>query len=111
MNILGENGERGQVEVNKPDIGLNGEAITQNDLSVGKYDVISTVGPSFGSKREEMVKMMIEAMQYAPTMAGVIAPMIFKYSDWPGAQEIAAKLEQAAQQQMALEAQGAKPPQ
>ena len=111
LNILGENGERGQVEVNKPDIGLNGEAITQNDLSVGKYDVISTVGPSFGSKREEMVKMMIEAMQYAPTMAGVIAPMIFKYSDWPGAQEIAAKLEQAAQQQMALEAQGAKPPQ
>ncbi len=111
LNILGENGERGQVEVNKPDIGAQGEETTTNDLSVGKYDVISTVGPSFGSKREEMVKMIIESMQYAPQMAGVLAPMIFKYSDWPGAQEIAQKLEQAAQQQAALAAQGAKPPQ
>jgi len=111
LNILGENGERGQVEVNKPDIGAQGEETTTNDLSVGKYDVISTVGPSFGSKREEMVKMIIESMQYAPALAGVLAPMIFKYSDWPGAQEIAGKLEQAAQQQAALAAQGAKPPQ
>ena len=55
--------------------------------------------------------MIIESMQYAPQMAGVLAPMIFKYSDWPGAQEIAQKLEQAAQQQAALAAQGAKPPQ
>jgi hypothetical protein len=58
-----------------------------------------------------MVKMIIESMQYAPTLAPILAPMIFKYSDWPGAQEIAQKLEQAAQQQAALEAQGAKPPQ
>ena len=99
------------MEVNKPDIGAQGEEITTNDLSVGKYDVISTVGPSFGSKREEMVKMIIESMQYAPALAGVLAPMIFKYSDWPGAQEIAGKLEQAAQQQQALAAQGAKQPQ
>ena len=55
--------------------------------------------------------MIIESMQYAPALAGVLAPMIFKYSDWPGAQEIAEKLEQAAQQQAALAAQGAKPPQ
>jgi hypothetical protein len=107
LNVLGENGERGLVPVNQPVVGDSGEIVTQNDLTIGKYDVIASIGASFGSKREEMVKSMIEAMQYAPALAGVIAPLIFKYSDWPGAQEIAGKLEEAAQQQqeMAQQAQ------
>jgi hypothetical protein len=101
LNILGENGERDIVQVNQPTVDNNGQPIITNDLSVGKYDVIATVGASFGSKREEMVRMLIESMQYAPMLAPVIAPMIFKYSDWPGAQEVASKIEQAvtAQQQ------------
>jgi hypothetical protein len=117
LNVLGENGERGLVPVNQPVVGDSGEIVTQNDLTIGKYDVIASIGASFGSKREEMVKSMIEAMQYAPTLAGVIAPLIFKYSDWPGASEIAGKIEEAAQQQqeMAQKAQmaeqGGQPPQ
>jgi hypothetical protein len=117
LNVLGENGERGLVPVNQPVVGDSGEIVTQNDLTIGKYDVIASIGSSFGSKREEMVKSMIEAMQYAPTLAGVIAPLIFKYSDWPGASEIAGKIEEAAQQQqeMAQKAQmaeqGGQPPQ
>ena len=117
LNILGENGERGLVNVNQPAVGQNGEDAVQNDLTIGEYDVIATVGASFGSKREEMVKMMIESMQYAPQLAGIIAPLIFQYSDWPGAQEIAAKLEQAAQQQQQMAQQesiaksGGQPPQ
>lgn len=43
--------------------------------------------------------MMIEAMQYAPTVAPVIAPLIFKYSDWPGAQEVAEELKREVEQQ------------
>jgi hypothetical protein len=103
LNILGENGERGVAQVNQPAVGANGEPAIANDLTVGKFDVIATVGASFGSKREEMVRMLIESMQYAPMLAPVIAPLIFKYSDWPGAQEVAAKIEQAvvAQQQAA----------
>ena len=103
--------------MNQPAVGQNGEDAVQNDLTIGKYDVIATVGASFGSKREEMVKMMIESMQYAPQLAGIIAPLIFKYSDWPGAQEIAAKLEQASQQQQQMAQQesiaksGGQPPQ
>jgi hypothetical protein len=117
LNVLGENGERGLVPVNQPVVGDSGEIVTQNDLTIGKYDVIASIGASFGSKREEMVKSMIEAMQYAPSLAGVIAPLVFKYSDWPGASEIAGKLEEAAQQQqeMAQQAQmaeqGGQPPQ
>ena len=105
LNILGENGERGLVPVNQPNVGQNGEMMTSNDITIGKYDVIASIGASFGSKREEMVKSMIEAMQYAPALAGVIAPLIFKYSDWPGAQEISSKLEEASQQKMQMEQQ------
>ena len=42
--------------------------------------------------------MMIESMQYAPMLANVIAPLVFKYSDWPGAEEIAAEIKKASEQ-------------
>jgi hypothetical protein len=103
LNVLGENGERGVMPVNQPVVGQNGEMATANDLTVGKYDVIASIGASFGSKREEMVKMMIESMQYAPTLAGVIAPLIFEHSDWPGAQEIAIKIKEETERQARLQ--------
>jgi hypothetical protein len=54
-----------------------------------------------------MVSMMIESMQYAPTIAPIIAPLIFKYSDWPGAEEVAQEIKKAMeQQQMMAAAQG-----
>lgn len=107
LNILGENGERGVVQVNQPIVDAQGNDAIGNDLSVGKYDVIATVGASFGSKREEMVKMLIEASQYAPMLAPVIIPFVFKYSDWPGAQEVFAAIQQTvqAQQQQAVNEQ------
>jgi len=92
MQIMGETGEHELVDVNVP----TGDGGIANDLSVGKYDLIATVGASFSSKRQEMQEMMIQSMQYAgPELAGIIAPLVFKYSDWPGAQEIAAELTKA----------------
>jgi len=111
VQIMNEQGEHSLVDVNKPVVGDGGEEVgLQNDLSVGKYDLISTIGSSFASKREEMTESMIQAMQYAgPEIAAVIAPLIFKYSDAPGSQEVHAELQkaiQAMQQQSAQ--QGAK---
>jgi len=87
LQIMGEDGEHSLVKVNQPDM-VDGQPTIQNDLTVGKYDLIASIGASFSSKREEMVQMMIESMQYAPMLAPVIAPLIFKYSDYPGAAEI-----------------------
>mgnify|MGYP001457118879 CR=1 FL=1 len=101
LRIMGDDGEQKVVNVNTP-VPTEAGIATVNDLSVGKYDLISTMGASFSSKREEMTQMMIESMQYAPTLAGVIAPLVFKYSDWPGAQEIAAELKKAVDQQQAV---------
>jgi hypothetical protein len=88
LRVMDE-GDNERIEnVNVPVIGMGGENITENDLSVGKYDLIATVGTSFGSKREEMADTMIKAMQFAPMLAPVIAPLVFKFSDVPGAEEI-----------------------
>jgi hypothetical protein len=79
--------------------------VTVNDLTVGKYDLIATVGASFGSKREEMVQTMIQSMQYAPMLANVIVPLIFKYSDFPGAEEIAGQIKAQADMMQAQQVQ------
>ena len=106
LQIMGESGETSSVNINQPVVGQDGSITVANDLSVGKYDLIATTGASFGSKRMEMVRMMIESMQYAPQLAPVIAPLVFKYSDWPGAQEIYAKLTEEIRKQQVAIAQG-----
>jgi hypothetical protein len=88
IRIRGESDEEALIGINKPVFGEQGTATVENDLTVGKYDVIATAGGSFGSRRQEAVRTLIEAMQYAPNVAPIIAPFIFKYSDFPGSQEI-----------------------
>lgn len=100
LQVMDETGNQQAVEVNKPVMGDGGIEL-ENDLSVGKYDLIATVGPSFGSKRQEMVEMMVQSMQYAPDLAPIIAPLIFKYSDWDGAEEIANAIQEAVEKRPA----------
>lgn len=95
LRIRGENDEEQIVDVNIPAADAEGNFTLMNDLSVGKYDLIATVGASFSSKRQEMVEMLIESMQYAPQLAVVIAPLIFKYADFPGAEEVYAEIKKA----------------
>ena len=92
---MDENGEHSVTEVNRPTLSEDGETVgMENDLSVGKYDLIATVGASFASKRQEMTDRMERAMQYAgPEVAQIIAPLMFKFDDTPGSQEIAAAIE------------------
>lgn len=113
MRIRGEDGSEQLVTVNNPVLGPNGEVVRQNDLTVGKYDLIATVGASFSSKRQEMVELMVNAMQYAPMLANVIAPLIFEYSDFPGSKEISEALKrqtQIIQQQQQMAAQQGQQP-
>ena len=89
LRIRGEEGKEERiVNVNQPVANAEGGVTIENDLSVGQYDLIATVGASFSSERQETVQMMMEAMQYAPQLAPVIAPLMFKYSDTPGSEEI-----------------------
>lgn len=59
---------------------------------VGDYDVAVTIGPSFATKRAEAADSMLGFMKAVPQAAPVIGDLIAKNMDWPGAQEIAARL-------------------
>jgi len=97
LRVMDEAGNQGMVEVNTPVMGPDGEIGVEYDLTVGKYDLIATAGASYDSKRQEMVEMMVQAMQYAPDYAGLLVPLVFKYSDYPGSEEISAEITKGIQ--------------
>jgi hypothetical protein len=66
------------------------------DLTAGKYDLTVTTRPSFTTKREEAAYSMTEALRAFPEAGPVIVPELAKNLDWPGADDIAAKLEALA---------------
>jgi hypothetical protein len=63
-----------------------------HDLTVGKYDLTVTTGPSFTTKREEAAMQMTEFVRSFPAAAPVIGDLLAKNLDWPGADEIADRL-------------------
>jgi hypothetical protein len=62
------------------------------DLSVGKYDLVVDVGPSYTTRRAEASEQMMKLIQAYPPVAPIIGDLIAKNLDWPGAQEIADRL-------------------
>lgn len=70
------------------------------DLTAGKYDLIVNSGPSFTSRREEAAMQMTEMMRAYPAVAPVIGDLIAKNMDWPGADEIAKRLQKMLPQQL-----------
>lgn len=62
------------------------------DLSVGKYDLVVDVGPSYQTKRAEAADQMMALIKAFPQAAPVIGDLVAKNLDWPGAQEIADRL-------------------
>jgi hypothetical protein len=63
------------------------------DLAAGKYDVTCESGPSFTTRREEAAEQMMKFVQAFPAAAPIIGDMIAKNLDWPGADEMAKRLQ------------------
>jgi hypothetical protein len=80
------------VEVNQ-EIEVEGVNEIVNDTSVGIYDVVVTVGPSFTTQRTEARQSMSEFIQYYPAAAPIIGDLYAKAMDWPGAEEVSKRLE------------------
>lgn len=122
MRVLGEDGKAKNVPINTPyqkpedeqgnNMGtpeqndgmseqneMQGMVMAMHDLSVGKYDVVVKAGPSFTTQREEAAAQMTQLLQAFPPAAPVIGPMLVKAMDWPGADDIAEKLEALANPQ------------
>jgi hypothetical protein len=63
------------------------------DLSVGKYDVVVEVGPSFNTQREEVRDAILEFIRVYPQSAPVLGDLLAKHMDWPQADVIARRLQ------------------
>lgn len=96
--IIGEDGQADHATVS---VGM-GQAVTEEqdeegairkiyDPSVGTYDVVVKVGPSFATKRLESAEFLTQAAQAAkdPVTAQVLSYLALKSQDWPEADEAA----------------------
>jgi hypothetical protein len=95
---MGENGDHELHEVNQPTMQADpttGQAmqVIMNNLAAGKYDMVVTTGPSYATKRQEATQSMMDFLQYNPNAAPLIGDLIAKNQDWPGADEIADRLQ------------------
>ncbi len=84
----------------QPQTDTMGQVMTQVfDLGAGKYDLTVETGPSYSTQREEAANQMIELIRAFPAAAPVIGDLLVKNLDWPGADEIAQRLQGLQQQQ------------
>jgi hypothetical protein len=71
---------------------ISGKTLKLFDLSMGKYDVVADT-KIMSTRRQEMLEGMASVAQAAPNIAPLLIPEIAKAQDWPGAQDIARKVE------------------
>lgn len=79
--------------------------------TMGKYAVTVTVGPSYATKRIEASESMMAFAHAMPQTASLIADLIAKYQDWPGAAEMATRLAKAVPANLLTPDQKDVPPQ
>lgn len=101
VRIVKPDGTHKNVEVNKPEKVVDNEGTEfaqavqkiTNDLTVGKYDVIVTAGPAYNTLREEAAAAMIEIGGKWPKLMDIAGDKVVRALDWPGAEEIAERIE------------------
>lgn len=66
------------------------EGVTQyvNDLTIGKYDVVATIGPSYTTQRQEALAMLLDLAGQVPQFAAATIDLIIKNIDVPGSEEL-----------------------
>jgi hypothetical protein len=69
-----------------------GQQVLYNDIQAGKMDVVVTTGPSYTTQRMEATEALLEFVRVVPAAGPVILDRIAANMDWPGAQELAARL-------------------
>lgn len=79
--------------------------------NLGRYGVTITTGPSYATRRIEAASNMIAFARALPETGHLIADLIAKNQDWPGAEEMATRLAKALPPQLLTPDQKDIPPQ
>lgn len=64
-----------------------------NDVTTGRYDIVVDTGPSYSTMRAEAADAMVQFGQSWPKLMDIAGDKVVKAMDWPGAQEIAKRIE------------------
>jgi hypothetical protein len=89
VRITKVDGQQDQAEIN----GIASDGIKPvNDLSIGTYDVEVSTGPSFATRRQEAAQSMENVIKAYPQLFNIMGDLLFKNLDYPGADEMAARI-------------------
>ena len=104
VRVIGEDGSQTPQQINQPAPEIDKETgqpkvdeqgqtiMALHDLTVGKYDLTVSTGPSYTTQRQETAEQMMMLIQAYPAAAPLIGDILVKSLDWKGADEIAERL-------------------
>lgn len=100
IRILGEDEVPKQVSINPDQPEAKMEQPSQQggvesiyNFNVGKYDIVVDSGPNYATKRQEAAESMMAFVQADPAVLQVAGDLIVRNMDWPGADEIAKRMQ------------------
>ena len=108
VRILDVSGKSEVVGINQEDLSEfnqpivdeeTGETVIVNDLSKGKYDIITETGPAFNTLRSEAAQQLIELSAASPVFADLTPDLIAKNLDLVDSEEFVKRLRKFAIQQ------------
>lgn len=91
--IIKPDDEQETITVNQEVVmSASGKKVIVNDLTLGKYSVTTTAGPSFNTLRDEAAASMMDFVRTAPETATMILDLIVEAQNWPNAVKVANRL-------------------
>jgi len=107
IRIIGIDDEQKSVAVNQRTRYRGVEKIL--DLTTGEYDVKVSVGPSYNSQRQAAADSMMQLTQNYPNIMQIAGDLMVKNMDWPGAQEIAERMQKTLPPELASDDENEQP--
>jgi hypothetical protein len=71
-----------------------------NRLDEGEYALVATAGPSYATQRQETADTMLKLLQAIPIIGQIAPDLIVKNMDFPGAPELAGRLQKMVPPQL-----------
>ncbi len=109
VRILGEDGKAKNVAGGAHDKARQ-DLMEVYDISNGRYDLVVSTGPSFTTRREEAATQIMEMGRVVPDFFKVAGDILARNFDWPGAEELAKRLEKMVPPELKELPEGAPPP-
>lgn len=105
LHVLGEDGTKSWITIapgNKDaikELKKEGDeaSILEFNPAVGEYDCMADPGPNYATQRQEAWNAISVILQQNMQLAALIGDLLFRYGDFPGADEIAERLKKEIQ--------------